>query len=88
MPNLKVFVCEVLFQLGGVHSVGERPLAELLPRVGRPAQLGEGRLQAGVLEELKWGIFGLAIFQNLMSDLKVETIMFVRSLRASICNEF
>ena len=54
LTHLKVLVGEVLFELGGVDAVGERPLAELLPGVGRPAQLGQGRLQAGILDELEW----------------------------------
>ena len=52
-PHLKVLVAEVLFQLGRVDSVWERPPLQLLPGVRRPAQLGQGRLQAAILDELK-----------------------------------
>jgi hypothetical protein len=53
---LEIFVSEIFLQPRGVHPVGQGPLLQLLPGVGRPAQRGQDHLQVGVVEVLKINI--------------------------------
>ena len=64
MNYLKIFVIEIPLHSGGVYTVRQRPLLELLPRVIGLAQLAQDNLEVCGLHQLKGKILFYIIFVN------------------------